>query len=455
LEKCRRGLCFSAPASAPASVAPSAAASAPAAYVPQDQACHTSPQFGQTGAGGLAPIEVESWWTTGGESHGLDLLMTAFNAANPTQCAYNAAIAGGSGTVAQGRVKAEVLAGLPPDTFQVHMGHELLDQYVNVATPYVAPLGTDVIDPTQFPADVIKIVSGSDGKIYSVPLDIHRANVLWYSKPAFAAAGITAAPTTWAEFEADAAKLKTAGITPLAVGDGGGIWVVGMIFETILIAQLGATGFDGLWTGATKWTDPKVTASLTELNKVLAFENTDHGSMSWDQAADLLIPASAGAAPTAAMTIMGDWANGEFQAKNFTDYGWAPAPANTGVYQALADSFPLPVKATNPAGAKALLTFMASATGQDIFDPYKGAIPANIKAGNPPATAAQYSDYQKSALADWTNAATVVVPSMEHGAAAAPAWKGDVEDTLTTFLQSGDVAAAQAALVVAAKNFVK
>ena len=95
---------------------------------------------------------------------------------------------------------------------------------------------------------------------------------------------------------------------------------------------------------------------------------------------------------------MGDWANGDYVAKKFTDYGWAPRPGNDGIYQALADSFPLPAKAPHPDAVKKLLTYMATAEGQDIFNPYKGSIPARIDAGNPPADGLQYNDYQKSAI---------------------------------------------------------
>ena len=31
----------------------------------------------------------------------------------------------------------------------------------------------------------------------------------------------------------------------------------GHTFETILVSVLGADGYKGLWTGATKWTDPR------------------------------------------------------------------------------------------------------------------------------------------------------------------------------------------------------
>jgi glucose/mannose transport system substrate-binding protein len=442
----------STPTAAPATAAPATAApataapatAAPATAAPSAAAVNCSTDTTKK------PIELDSWWTTGGEAHGLDLLMAAFNKANPDLCVYNAAIAGGAGTVAQGRIKAAVLAGLPPDTFQVHMGHELLDTYVNLpGGSLMSPLGTDIIDPAQFPPGVVKIISGTDGKIYSVPLNIHRANELWYNKDVFAANGITAAPTTWDEFNADAAKLKAAGVAPLAVGDGGGgVWVDGMILETLLIGELGADGFNGLWTGDTDWADPKVTAALTEFKTIIdsGWINTDHNAKTWDQAADDVISGKA------AMTIMGDWANGEFQSKKFENYGWGPAPGNDKIYQALADSFGLPTKATNQDGAKKLLAYMSTAEAQDIFNPFKGSIPANLGAGNPPADAQQYTDYQKSAAADWK--ADVVVPSMEHGAAANPAWKSAIEAALTTFVTTPDVAAAQTALVAAASDFV-
>jgi glucose/mannose transport system substrate-binding protein len=421
-----------APTGAPPSAAPTAAASC------QNDAAKT-------------PIEIQGWWTTGGEADGFNKIIALFNAAHPDLCVYNAAIAGGAGSVAQGRIKAAVLAGLPPDTFQVHMGHELLDQYVNIEGGSVmAPLD-DLFAANgfndQFPQNVLDIIS-ADGHPYSVPLNIHRANVLWYNKAIFEANNLEA-PTTWAEFETVAAALKTAGVTPLAIGDSG-IWANGMVFETILIGTLGADGFLGLWTGATAWDDPGVTAALTEYAKVLdpatGWINSDHSSLSWDQAADKLIDGSA------AMTIMGDWANGEFTNKHFADYGWAAAPGNAEIYQALSDSFGLPVKAPHPDGTKLFLAYLGSAEAQAIFNPYKGSIAANTTSGDPPAGELQYNDYQKSAQADWKS--NTIVPSMEHGAAANPAWSSQINDILTAFVADLNVASAQTALAALSQDFV-
>lgn len=390
-------------------------------------------------------IEVDSWWTTGSEAIGFSKLLDTFNADNPTVCAYNAAIDSGVSTVAQGRIKAAILAGLPPDSFQVYMGHELLDTYVNLPGGSLMRPLDGIVDPTRFPAGVIEIVSASNSKIYSVPLGIQRANLLWYNKGVFEMNGVTA-PTTWDEFRTAAETLKAANVTPIAVGDSG-IWASGMIFETVLIGALGAEGFNGLWTGATKWDDATVTAALDTYKMVLGYQNPDHSSLTWDQANQLVIDGAA------AMTITGDWANGDYAAKNFSGYGWAAAPGNTNVYQALADSFPLPNKAQHPEETGKLLTFMASAEGQDIFNPYKGSIPARIDGGNAPADGLQYSEYQKSAMKEWVASTTTIVPSMERGAAANPAWVSAVNTALTAFVADGNTGAAQAALVDAAGLF--
>lgn len=435
----------------PATQAPPASQAAPTQAAPTQAAPTQAAQACQDDES-KTPIEVQGWWTTGGEANGFNKIIADFNAANPDLCVYNAAIAGGAGTVAQGRIKAAVLAGLPPDTFQVHMGHELLDTYVNIEPePVLSPLD-DIFEANgwndQFPADVLTIISDAEGHPYSVPLNIHRANVLWYNTTVFEANSLEA-PTTWAEFETVANTLKTAGVTPLAIGDSG-IWANGMIFETILIATLGAEDFNGLWTGAVGWDDSRVTDALTEYAKVLdpanGWINTDHSSLSWDQANDLVINGTAG------MTIMGDWANGDYVAKDFTDYGWAPAPGNADIFQALSDSFPLPVKAPHPEETKLFLTWLGSAETQAIFNPYKGSIAANTTSGDPPEGELQYNDYQKSAQTDWKEDA--IVPSMEHGAAANPAWSSQINDILTAFVTDLDVAAAQSALVTASGDFV-
>ena len=122
------------------------------------------------------------------------------------------------------------------------MGHELLDQYVNgIEPPVLDPLDASIIDPAKFPEGVVKIITGTDGKVYTVPVNIHRANEMWYNKDLFTANNLTP-PTTWDEFftVGDALKALNPPVAPLALGDGGtggGIWPFGMLFEDILIGS--------------------------------------------------------------------------------------------------------------------------------------------------------------------------------------------------------------------------
>jgi multiple sugar transport system substrate-binding protein len=59
------------------------------------------------------------------------------------------------------------------------------------------------------------------GKIYELPTNAQPQSLLYYNKTDFAKAGITTPPKTWTEFLAACAKLKGAGLTPIAVGGGG------------------------------------------------------------------------------------------------------------------------------------------------------------------------------------------------------------------------------------------
>ncbi|MDI2129492.1 ABC transporter substrate-binding protein [Yinghuangia seranimata] len=59
------------------------------------------------------------------------------------------------------------------------------------------------------------------GKVYVLPFNTQPTPLVYYNKQDFAKAGIAAPPTTYADFLADCAKLKDAGINPIVVGGGG------------------------------------------------------------------------------------------------------------------------------------------------------------------------------------------------------------------------------------------
>jgi glucose/mannose transport system substrate-binding protein len=385
-------------------------------------------------------LEIFSWWTAGGEAEGLNAMYKVYNEMYPGVEIVNATVAGGAGSNAKAVLATRMQAGDPPDSFQVHAGRELIDSWVKA----------DKMEPVTFifeengwmdkyPNGVIEILS-YEGEIWSVPVNIHRSNVLWFNQKVFAENGLTK-PTNFDEFFAAAETLKAAGVTPLALGDNG-IWAATHLFESVLLGTLGPNRYRGLWTGQYDWNDPLVTQSLETFAKMLDYVNEDHAALTWDQAAQLVADGDA------AMTIMGDWVEGYFTSIALTpvdDYGWAPSPSTGGTFIMLSDSFGLPKGAKNRDNAIAWLEVCGSQEGQDAFNPLKGSIPARID-GN----AELYDIYLKSAMYDFTQ--DMIVPSLAHGAAASEGWVTAVNDVMTLFVADRDVAAAQAGLVQACQD---
>lgn len=379
-------------------------------------------------------VEIFSWWSTGREAAALQKLIDMFDAANSGAEVVNVAAVGMAN--AKQILDRRMLNGNPPDSFQVHMGHELLDTWVK--TGYMEPLD-DLYSKNELDQVISRRVLDMvtfDGHRWAVPVNIHRANVLWFSRDAFHQAGILKAPETWDEFFADAEKLKSVGITPLALGSKDS-WPAAQLFEVILIGTLGPDGYSGLWTGKTRWDDPRVTEALNIFLKALSCANSDHDALTWDQAADLLIDGRAG------MTIMLDSLSREFVIKKFTQYGWANAPGTAGVFDALSDTFGLPKGAKHPVLVKRFLTLLGSKTGQEAFNKLKGSICTRNDCDY-----SGFSDYQKSSASDWRK--DTIVPSAVHGAAANNQWAAAFTAAIVDLMNSKDVAKTQQALVQAA-----
>jgi glucose/mannose transport system substrate-binding protein len=420
--------CGGAPAPPPTSVPAKPAESKPAEAKPAATAAPAAAQPASKGG----RLEMFSWWTTGGEEAGLKAMYAIYQRSHPGVEIVNQAVAGAAGANAKAVLKSRMQGGDPPDAFQVHMGRELTDGYV--AAGQVEPvddLYTSEKFEDAFPKGVLELLKDK-GNYWSVPVNIHRANVLWYNKKLFADNQLQA-PETFDQFFDVAEKLKAKGVTALAMGDNNP-FASAHLFETVLLGVLGAEGYSGLWTGKMAWSDGKVTEALETFKRMLGYVNADHAALTWDSANDQLIQGKA------AMTIMGDWVNGDYTQKKFTDYGWALSPGTKGVFDALSDTFAMPKGAKNRENALDWLKLAGSVEGQDAFNPLKGSIPANINAGK----AAGYNEYLKATMKDWTS--HTIVPSVVHGAAAKDGWAQSYTDAINSFVTRQDVASTQRAL---------
>jgi len=387
----------------------------------------------QAGAGGTAAtdkLEMFSWWTAGSEATGLNALYEQYKKAYPSVEIVNATVAGGAGTSAKTVLSDRLLGGDPPDAFQLHAGLEIEKydpaKYVQTLDTLYASEGWAKV----FPKDLISLLKYQE-HFWGVPVNIQRANVMWYNKDVFGKNGLKP-PTTWDEFFQVAETLKAKGIVPLVIGTQEG-WEAGHTFETILVSVLGAEGYKGLWNGKTQWTDPKVTQALETYKKVMTYANTDYSALSWSDAAQYLVDGKG------AMHIMGDWTDGWFTSQGFKGYGWAPVPGSQGVFDALSDSFAAATGAKNQANLESWLKLAGSKAGQEAFNTKKGSICARTDCDPK-----LFSAYLQSAMQDLSRDA--IVPSVAHGAAAVERWATVYKDILNTFATKGDVAVTQTAL---------
>lgn len=388
-------------------------------------------------------LEIFSWWTAGGEADGLNAMFEVYAQKYPDIEIVNATVAGGAGMNAKAVLATRMQGGNPPDSFQVHAGHELIDTWV-VADKMesISFIFKDNNFIKDYPPGVIDIISYK-GEIYSVPVNIHRSNVLWYNKAVFESNGLNP-PNTMEDFFAVAEKLAAAGVTPLALGDNG-IWAATHLFEDVMAGSMTPAEYRGLWDGNTKWDGPQAKNGMNNFVKMLNYVNSDHAALSWDGAAQYVLDGKA------AMTIMGDWVEGFYLAKGVkpnTKYGWAPSPGTNGVFVMLSDSFGLPKGAPHRDAAVKWLTLCASKEGQDAFNPLKGSIPSRTDGDR-----SLYDEYLKSAMDDFGS--NQIVPSVAHGAAAAEGWVTKIHDVMTVFVTDKDVDKAAAGFVQAAKNYVE
>ncbi len=373
-------------------------------------------------------VEIFSWWTGAGEEAGLNALIEVFKEKHPDIEIENAAVAGGAGTNAKAVLASRMQGDDPPSTFQVHGGAELNESWV--AADKMEPINDFYEEQgwmDKFPQDLIDLVS-KDGDIYSVPVNIHRGNVIFYNKKVFEENGLEA-PTTYEEFFAVADSLEAAGITPLALGDKEP-WTATQIFENALLAVLGPDDYRGLWTGDVAFDDPRVKEAAEIFGQMLDYVNEDHASRNWQDATQLVANGEAG------MTIMGDWAKGylahDLGLETNVDFGYIETPDTDGEFMVITDTFGLPKGIDNVEDTKKFLAVLGSVEGQDAFNPLKGSIPARVDADPE-----KYDQYGKDTMEDFKNSA--LTPSLAHGSAASEGFLTKANQAVNIFVTQRDV----------------
>ncbi|WP_407572831.1 ABC transporter substrate-binding protein [Deinococcus altitudinis] len=385
-------------------------------------------------------LEIFSWWS-GIEAPALDALVKLYQATYPGVNVDNATVTGGAGTNAKAILKTRMLNGDAPDSFQAHAGQELTGTWVvSNRMEDLSSLYKSEGWNTKFPKAVIDLLSHKGG-IYSVPVDVHRSNVMWYVPATLKKYGVTA-PTSWGEMLKACTVLKAKGmVAPLAMGEN---WTQQMVWESVAVGILGPKGWNDLWAGKLKFTDPSVVDTFNVYGKLLDCANRNANDLNWQQASIRLLTGEA------AFNIMGDWAAGYLTTiKNLkpgVGFAWSASPSTSGTFIMLADSFGLPKGAKDRAEAINWLKVLGSKEGQDVFNPLKGSIAARTDSD-----LGRYGAYSQSAARDWKS--KVIVGSMVHGAAANEAFTSGFSTVMETFgLNHDSTMAAQATQALAVQS---
>lgn len=379
---------------------------------------------GNTGSDPNNPNQVEAitWWASGVEKTALYDLVAEFTTANPELEFIDASVRGAGGAKARQAIAARLEANNPPDTFQAAAGAALTDYvaqgYLQDLTPFFAENGLNDV----YRAALLELMS-VDGKIYSVPTDIHRVNVLWSNNPLLSEAGVdtSAAPANIDAWLADLEKVRASGVEyPLALGNE---FTQVQLFENVLVADLGAVLYQNLWKSTKNWEGSAILKAIDHYSALLDYTDPNAGSRDWVEVAQSVIEGDA------AYLVMADSALASFQRAGFTggkQYSAVPMPGTVGVFNFAADSFTLPVGAVHDEAARAWLLTVSSAEGQFALSKTKGSIPARtdtVKEDYPP--------YQQGAIASLQ--LDTVVPSIAFGVAAKPSWSTAITKAVVKF----------------------
>ncbi|NRP87617.1 putative sugar-binding periplasmic protein [Ensifer adhaerens] len=312
--------------------------------------------------------EVMTSWTSGSEAAALGVISQEFEKRGGVWKDSSIAGFGAADAAFQNRL----VAGDPPAAKQAVIGlanTDFVNQGLLNSIDDVAKAGkwADVL-----PKSIYDLIS-YNGKVYLSPSDAHGESWVFYSKDAFAKAGVTEEPKSWGEFFTALDKLKAAGVLPVAWG--GQSWQESKVFNMILLTQVGIDGFLKIYVDKEKGdaSVEGVKKTLDILGKLRAYVDEGAAGRNWNDATAMVITGKAG------VQFMGDWAKGEFVVAGKQpgkDYGCMLAPQSPGmVYVADSFSFPKIADAASQKGQTLLAEVAMDPAVQVEFSLRKGSVP--------------------------------------------------------------------------------
>ncbi|HEY1945102.1 MAG TPA: ABC transporter substrate-binding protein [Roseiarcus sp.] len=344
------------------------------------------------------------------------------------------------------KLRADVVAGSAPPAVQLK-GPEIAEWNETGKTANLDDLakseGWDkVVAPELLP------VMKPTGNWVAAPMNIHRINWIWGSTKGMAAAGITALPKTWAEFNADCDKAVAAKVICLAHFSQD--WTDATVFEVVVYGQDIDLFRKAFVEGDTKaMRSPEMVKAFDEMRLIVSkYMDPAIAGRDYDTATAMI------AKGQAAFMIMGDWQVGIFSGggmKVGADYVCAQAPTDWGKPGFILNSDSIAFfKQSDPdyiAGQKLLAHLVMSPQFQTVFNQTKGSIPARLDVDLSKGFNACQQLSQKdlrASIADGT-----LVRSMAHNMTVLQKYRGAMMDVITSFVNTPNMGSKDAANAMA------
>jgi glucose/mannose transport system substrate-binding protein len=265
-------------------------------------------------------LSLISQWSAGSDGAAITALGRVFEEEGGT---WQHSPVPGFTTEMMNKLRADILGGNPPAASQLK-GPEI------AAWSRIAPTRdlTQMVASAGYEAVVapdLARLHKPQGKWISLPLQIYRTNTLFASRRAMEKVGATELPKTWAEFNTLAAKMKAAGITPVA--NGGIRWDDGMKFE-IALAGLSPDAYRKAIMELDERTlkGPEVLAAFQQLRKLSEWMDPAAAGQHYSTFLPRFIRGEMG------LLFMGGWAQGVIRHNGFgpDDYMIGQAPVENG-----------------------------------------------------------------------------------------------------------------------------
>lgn len=343
------------------------AATALAAAAILAAACSSGGSSGSGGGSGPVVIKAVLPPNTGpitaADNAGLKQLTTQYEAAHKGVTVDWLPNNSASITQSNATVESQASGGAAPDLVWEQYGPvtsgslpdgllQNLKPYLDKPNPYV-PGNTSWL--SLFSPSTVPYMTSPNGDI-DIILGSNVETGMFYSKAAFAKAGITSPPATWADFMTDLGKLKAAGVTPFMFADGGPCnpsWFERLATSSLLAGQVSqfdvnhaqvTTGLDvavGIHKGIISMSNPR----YAEVWKLLG--QLDQYSASGQSTYDACSNPNATTPPLSTQSLLiqgkvavlwgGSWYFPQLNSAGFTGkYGVFPEPPITGTSTPLA-----------------------------------------------------------------------------------------------------------------------